>query len=84
MGKNFGPKMRRAGWPNLDHRAFACKKLADSGIMPPMKYWEIIADKLHASSWSLGYCSAITPYGWRWIVDVHREGRRYMGGLTNS
>ena len=21
---------------------------ADSGIMPPMKYWEIIADRLHA------------------------------------
>ena len=28
--------------------AFACKKLAASGIMPPMKYWEIVADKLSA------------------------------------
>jgi len=25
---------------------------ADSGIMPPMKYWEIIADKLSAAGWS--------------------------------
>src|SRR4029453_430152 len=41
--------------------------LADSGIMPPMKYWEVIADKLSAAGWSWGYCSAVTPYGWRWI-----------------
>ena len=26
--------------------------LADSGIMPPMKYWEIIADKLSVAGWS--------------------------------
>jgi hypothetical protein len=31
---------------------FACKKLAAPGIMPPMKYWEIIADKLSAAGWS--------------------------------
>jgi hypothetical protein len=36
-----------------------------------MKYWEVIADKLHASGWSWGYCSAVTPYRWRWIVDAH-------------
>ena len=30
------------------------------------------------SMWSWGYCSAVTPYGWRWIVDAHREGRRYI------
>jgi hypothetical protein len=24
-----------------------------------------------------GYCSAVTRDGWRWIVDAHREGRRY-------
>jgi len=36
-----------------------------------MKYWEIIADKLHASGWSWGYCSAVTKYGWRWSVDAH-------------
>jgi len=26
--------------------------LADSGIMPPMKCWEIIADKLSVAGWS--------------------------------
>ena len=25
-----------------------------------------------------GARSAVTPLGWRWIVDAHREGRRYM------
>jgi hypothetical protein len=39
--------------------------LADFGIMPPMKYWEIIADKLSAAGWSSGYCSAVTRDGWR-------------------
>jgi hypothetical protein len=43
-----------------------------------MKYWEIVADKLHASGWSWGYCSAVTRDSWRWIVDAHREGRRYI------
>jgi hypothetical protein len=52
--------------------------LADSGIMPPMKYWEMVADKLSAAGWSWGYCSAVTKDGWRWIVDAHREGRRYI------
>ena len=45
--------------------------------MPPMKYWEIIADKLSAAGWSWGYCSAVTPFGWRWIVDAHKnDGKR--------
>src|SRR5213078_3604228 len=44
-----------------------------------MKYWEIIADKLHAAGWSWGYCSAVTPHGWRWIVDAHKnDGKRYI------
>ena len=47
-------------------------------IMPPMKYWEAIAEKLHASGWSWGYCSAVTKHGWRWIVDAHKgDGKRY-------
>ena len=26
-----------------------------------------------------GYCSAVTPYGWRWIVDAHcNDGKRYI------
>jgi hypothetical protein len=44
----------------------------------PMKYWEIVADKLSAAGWSWDYCSAVTRDGWRWIVDAHREGRRYI------
>jgi hypothetical protein len=27
--------------------------LADSAIMPPMKYWKVVADKLSAAGWSL-------------------------------
>jgi len=30
--------------------------------MPPMKYWEIVADKLSAAGFSWGYCSAVTKY----------------------
>ena len=32
----------------------------DSDIMLPMKYWEIVADKLSAAGRSWGYCSAVT------------------------
>ena len=46
--------------------------------MRPMKYWEIVADKLSAAGWSWGYCSAVTRDGWRWIVDARRNGRRYV------
>jgi len=53
--------------------------LAESGIMPPIKYWEVVADKLSAAGWSWGYCSAVTRDGWRWIVDAHKNnGRRYI------
>ena len=47
-----------------------CAGLANSGIMPPMKYWEIVADKLSAAGWSRGYCSAVTRQGRRWVVDA--------------
>ena len=43
---------------------------AYSGIMLPIKYWEVIADKLSAADWSWGYCSAVTRDGWHWIVDA--------------
>jgi hypothetical protein len=46
--------------------------------MSPMKYWEFIAAKLTAAGWTWGYCSVVTGGGWRWIVDAHREGRRYI------
>jgi len=63
---------------NLDDRLRLLPGLADSGIMPPMKYWEIVDDKLSDAGWSWGYCSAVTRDGWRWIVDAHRESRRYI------
>ena len=45
----------------------------------PMKYWEIVADKLSAAGWSWDYCSAVTRDGWRWIVDAHKsDGRHYI------
>lgn len=46
--------------------------------MSPMKYWEIIAGKLSAAGVSWAYCSAVTHDGWHWMVDAHREGRRYI------
>jgi hypothetical protein len=47
--------------------------------MPPVKYWEIIADKLSAARLSWDYCSAVRRHDWRWIVDAHRgDGGRYI------
>jgi hypothetical protein len=45
-----------------------------------MKYWEIIADNLSASGWSLGYVSAIDSNGRTiWIADAHRgDGKRFV------
>jgi hypothetical protein len=34
-------------------------------MMSPMKYWEVIADKLSAAGWSWRYCSVVTQHGWR-------------------
>jgi hypothetical protein len=33
---------------------------ADSDITLPVKYWEMVADKLSAAGWSWGYCRAVT------------------------
>jgi len=45
-----------------------------------MKYWEIIADNLHNTGWSLGWVSAVNREGWTiWIADAHRgDGKRYV------
>jgi hypothetical protein len=52
----------------------------DENASDSMKYWEIIADTLHASGWSWGYCNAVTKDGWRWrIVDAHKgDGKRHI------
>ena len=31
--------------------------------MPPMQYWEIVADKLSAAAWAWGYCGVVTEGG---------------------
>ena len=45
-----------------------------------MKYWEIIADRLHDAGWSLGWVSAVDSQGRTiWIVDAHRgDGRPFI------
>jgi hypothetical protein len=37
--------------------------------LPRMKYWEIIADKLHKAGWNLG-----------WVSALDREGRTNLHG----
>jgi hypothetical protein len=45
-----------------------------------MKYWEIIAENLKKSGWSLGWISALNSDGGTiWIVDAHRDdGKRLL------
>jgi hypothetical protein len=45
-----------------------------------MKDWELIADKLSASGWSLGWVSAVDSEGRTiWIVDAHHDnGKRFV------
>lgn len=44
-----------------------------------MKDWEIIADNLHDSGWSLGWVSALDREGrTTWIVDAHGYGKRFI------
>jgi hypothetical protein len=46
----------------------------------PVKYWEIIADNLHNTGWSLGWVSAVNRERRTiWIADAHRgDGKRYV------
>jgi hypothetical protein len=44
-----------------------------------VKYWEIIADRLSAAGWSLGWVSAIDARGRTiWIVDAHGYAKRFI------
>jgi len=45
-----------------------------------VKDWEIIADRLSAACWSLGWVSAIDREGRTiWIADAHRDdGKRFI------
>ena len=78
MGKDLALKCAARDGPNLDHRCIRLQKISCFRHHPPKKYWEIVSDKLSAAGWSWGYCRAVTRDGWRWIVDAHREGRRYI------
>jgi hypothetical protein len=62
----------------MSQAALASSGLADSGIMPPMKYWEIIADHLHAAGWSYGIAKHFTKHGLLFCVDAHRDGKRFI------
>jgi hypothetical protein len=46
----------------------------------PVKYWELVADKLSKAGWSWGYVSAVDREGRTvWIVDAHRDnGKRFI------
>jgi len=48
------------------------------GIIPGVKYWEIIADKLSKAGWSWGCVSAVDREGRTiFVADAHRDdGRR--------
>ena len=43
-----------------------------------MKYWEIIADRLHAEGWSYGIAEHFTKHGFVFCVDAHRDGKRFI------
>jgi hypothetical protein len=44
-----------------------------------IKYWEIIADNLYKAGWSSGWVSALDVQGRTiWIVDAHRDGKRFV------
>ena len=43
-----------------------------------VKYWEIIADRLHAGGWSYGIAEHFTKHGLGFCVDAHRDGRRFI------
>jgi hypothetical protein len=43
-----------------------------------MKYWEIIADRLHAKGWPYGIAEHLTKHGILFCVDAHRDGKRFI------
>ena len=43
-----------------------------------MKFWEIIADRLHAGGWSYGIAEHFTKHGLLFCVDAQRDGKRFI------
>jgi len=69
----------RAAW--LRRAVFAVAVWKPKRQNPPrMKYWEIIADNLSASSWSWGCVSAVDSHGRTiFVADAHRgDGQHFI------
>jgi len=43
-----------------------------------VKYWEIIADRLHAEGCSNGIAEHFTKHRFLFCVDAHRDGKRFI------
>ena len=43
-----------------------------------MRYWEIVADRLHAEGWSYGIAEHLTKQGLLFCVDAPRDGKRFI------
>jgi hypothetical protein len=44
-----------------------------------VKYWEIIVNKIIKVGFSVGWVSALDDHGGTvWIVDAHRDGKRFI------
>jgi len=43
-----------------------------------MKYWETIADQLHAEGWSYGIAEHLTKHGLLFCVDAQRDGKHFI------
>ena len=43
-----------------------------------MKYWGIIAARLHAEGWSYGIAEHLTRHGLLFCVDADRDGKRFI------
>ena len=48
------------------------------GQREPVKYCEIIADRLHTEGWSYGTAEHFTKQGLLFCVDAHRDGKRFI------
>ena len=53
------------------------------GQSEPVKDWEIIADRLHATGWSYGITEHLTKHGLLFCVDAHRDGKRFIVKADN-
>jgi len=42
------------------------------------KYWELIADKIKASGWSVGWIRYAQGNGLIWQVDAIKDGQRHI------